>query len=283
VHFAAHVRTWRVARLYSVQCTVQWNSSVSETFQNGTHVRIQFCLEWPILWPPRILIFLPGTLCVTCIPTARQRLDKHIPMGANARNNRMYIFMQRRCKLALQTRDRLCFLRGPCKATEVTRLLLAYSFTQSLSSNERIFWLRYSGFREKIKRLTNSRMLKHNMIEIIFKNAVSSPENTICLRIYEEPVNVSIEVNRCSLQESYETRKRTVWAIYSSLNVKPRCLYDNQRALKAPLSFRQTVTANTDYLRLSCAPWQFHKLFHLDDQPLHLTPSYRNTKESLKI
>jgi hypothetical protein len=34
IHFAT--------RLYSVQCTVQWNSSISETVQNRTHIHIQF-------------------------------------------------------------------------------------------------------------------------------------------------------------------------------------------------------------------------------------------------
>jgi hypothetical protein len=26
-----------------------------------------FCLEWPILWPPRILNFRPGTVCVIMV------------------------------------------------------------------------------------------------------------------------------------------------------------------------------------------------------------------------
>jgi hypothetical protein len=50
-----------ITRLHSVQCTVQWNSSISETVRNRTHVH---CLEWPKLWHPRILTFLPGTLCI---------------------------------------------------------------------------------------------------------------------------------------------------------------------------------------------------------------------------
>jgi hypothetical protein len=44
--------------------SVQWNSSASETVRNRTHVHIHFCLGWPILWPARIFIFLPGTLCI---------------------------------------------------------------------------------------------------------------------------------------------------------------------------------------------------------------------------
>jgi hypothetical protein len=64
-HFATRVRMWRVACLYSVQCSVQWNSSISETVRNKTRAHsIYFCLEWPILWPPRILTFPPGTLCI---------------------------------------------------------------------------------------------------------------------------------------------------------------------------------------------------------------------------
>jgi hypothetical protein len=64
MHFATRVRTWRVARLYSVQCNVQWNSSISETVRNRTCTYTLFCLEWPILWLPRILTFPPeGTSC----------------------------------------------------------------------------------------------------------------------------------------------------------------------------------------------------------------------------
>jgi hypothetical protein len=65
MHFANRVRTCRFARLHSVQCTVQWNSSISETVQNRTHVHIHiFCLEWPILWPLWIFTFPPGTRCI---------------------------------------------------------------------------------------------------------------------------------------------------------------------------------------------------------------------------
>jgi hypothetical protein len=41
MHSATRVRTWRVARLYSVQT----NSSISETVRNWTHVHIQFLLR----------------------------------------------------------------------------------------------------------------------------------------------------------------------------------------------------------------------------------------------
>jgi hypothetical protein len=44
-NFASRVRTGRVARLYSVHCTVQWNSSISETFMNRTHVHIHLLLR----------------------------------------------------------------------------------------------------------------------------------------------------------------------------------------------------------------------------------------------
>jgi hypothetical protein len=61
MHIATRVRTWRVPRLYSAQCTVQWNSCISETVRNRTHVHYIFRLEWPILWPPRILTSPRGT------------------------------------------------------------------------------------------------------------------------------------------------------------------------------------------------------------------------------
>jgi hypothetical protein len=52
---------------------------------------------------------------VTCIPIARQRLGKHIPAGANERNNRTSITRQRSCKHGFPTIERLCFLWGPCE------------------------------------------------------------------------------------------------------------------------------------------------------------------------
>jgi hypothetical protein len=41
MHFAAHVGTWRVARL----CSVQWNSAVSETILNRTNVHTHILLR----------------------------------------------------------------------------------------------------------------------------------------------------------------------------------------------------------------------------------------------
>jgi hypothetical protein len=76
---------------------------------------------------------------VTHRPIARKRLGKHIPAGANARNNRIFIARQRISKHASLTinavfsmlsearpllcngtvntlqQQRLCFLRGPCR------------------------------------------------------------------------------------------------------------------------------------------------------------------------
>jgi hypothetical protein len=45
MHFATRVRTWRVARLYSVQCTVQRNCSIPETVRNRTHAHIHSLLR----------------------------------------------------------------------------------------------------------------------------------------------------------------------------------------------------------------------------------------------
>jgi hypothetical protein len=63
MHVATGVRTWRVARLCSVQCTVQQHSCISETVRKRTHIQM-FCLEWPILWPPSILTFPTRTICM---------------------------------------------------------------------------------------------------------------------------------------------------------------------------------------------------------------------------
>ena len=47
------------------ETTIRSNGSISETVRLRTHVPIKFfCLEWPILWPPRILTFPPGTPCI---------------------------------------------------------------------------------------------------------------------------------------------------------------------------------------------------------------------------
>jgi hypothetical protein len=42
MHLATCVRTWRVARLYSVRCTVQLNISISEPVWNRINVHIHF-------------------------------------------------------------------------------------------------------------------------------------------------------------------------------------------------------------------------------------------------
>jgi hypothetical protein len=52
---------------------------------------------------------------VTYRSIARQRLGKHIPAEAYARNNRTSIARQRISKQALSTIERLCFLHGPCR------------------------------------------------------------------------------------------------------------------------------------------------------------------------
>jgi hypothetical protein len=51
---------------------------------------------------------------VTSRPIARQRLGKHIPEEACARNNRTSTVRQRISKQAFSTIEGLCFLRGPC-------------------------------------------------------------------------------------------------------------------------------------------------------------------------
>jgi hypothetical protein len=61
--------------------SVQWNNSISETVRSRTHVDYtHFCLKWPILWPPRILTFLPGIHCrIPVIPTLFRPLSEIRP------------------------------------------------------------------------------------------------------------------------------------------------------------------------------------------------------------
>jgi hypothetical protein len=60
VRFATRVRTWR-----SFMRAITSISLSRKPFGIG-HICIYtyFCLEWPILWPPRILTFPPGTSCI---------------------------------------------------------------------------------------------------------------------------------------------------------------------------------------------------------------------------
>jgi hypothetical protein len=65
MHFAIRVRAWRVARLYSVLYNEIALSQ--KPFGIGHMYIYTFCLEWPILWPPRILTLPLWTLCMASI------------------------------------------------------------------------------------------------------------------------------------------------------------------------------------------------------------------------
>jgi hypothetical protein len=67
-------------------------------------------IKWGYVYSYRLHI---GNDIVTYRSIARQRLGKHIPAGANARNNWTSAAMQRVIKQVFSTRERLCFLRGP--------------------------------------------------------------------------------------------------------------------------------------------------------------------------
>jgi hypothetical protein len=72
MHFATHVKTWRVARLSASWCSfmraIIWNSAISETVRNRTHVHIHYLLtmsdtmtsqnihllSWDILYNPKL-------------------------------------------------------------------------------------------------------------------------------------------------------------------------------------------------------------------------------------
>jgi hypothetical protein len=64
IHVATRVRTWPVARLYTVQFS---EITVSrKPFGIGHMCIYTFCLEWLIPRPPRILTFPAGTPCIWC-------------------------------------------------------------------------------------------------------------------------------------------------------------------------------------------------------------------------
>jgi hypothetical protein len=85
--------------------SVQWNSSISETIRDTTHVHIHFfCLEWPILWHPRIFTFPPGTSCIVSYDWMNSELE---PMW---KGSFVILF------IALSRH-----LSGPCKATKPPR------------------------------------------------------------------------------------------------------------------------------------------------------------------
>jgi hypothetical protein len=67
MHFGTHVRTWRVARLYSEIDLFR------KVFEIGHMYIHKFCLEWPILLLPRILVFPSGTLCIYTCVNGRER------------------------------------------------------------------------------------------------------------------------------------------------------------------------------------------------------------------
>jgi hypothetical protein len=73
--------------------SVQWNSSISETVRYSTHVRIYtlFCLERPILWPPRILTFPSGA------PVCMSRYSDGLHAGRPFRSGGKRFFSSPRC------------------------------------------------------------------------------------------------------------------------------------------------------------------------------------------
>jgi hypothetical protein len=68
MQFATHVRTQHVARLSASWCSfMKAVTSIAlprNLFGIGHMYITLFCLHWPTLWPPRILIFPLATLCM---------------------------------------------------------------------------------------------------------------------------------------------------------------------------------------------------------------------------
>jgi hypothetical protein len=50
-----------------MQSPVQWNNPLSENVRNRIHAHTKCLLRMTDIWPPRILIFPPGTLCTLTV------------------------------------------------------------------------------------------------------------------------------------------------------------------------------------------------------------------------
>jgi hypothetical protein len=68
-------------------------------------------------WWPKMVDHVATKFIYTMMyrPTARQRLGKHIPAEAYARNIKTSITKQQISKQAFSTTEKMCFLRGPCR------------------------------------------------------------------------------------------------------------------------------------------------------------------------
>jgi hypothetical protein len=80
-------------------------------------------------------------------PFARQRLGKHIPAEAYARNNRTSVARQRISKQAFSTIERFCFLRNPCWGVLMKKegRLRELSKIRSSSGDGILRWLKRNG------------------------------------------------------------------------------------------------------------------------------------------
>jgi hypothetical protein len=81
----------------------------------GLHYSYPLYLDIAVTSSSLYAFFISKQNIVTCIPIARQRLGKHIPVEAYARNNSTSIAKQRVSKQAFSTIEGQCFLRGPCR------------------------------------------------------------------------------------------------------------------------------------------------------------------------
>jgi hypothetical protein len=101
------MRIWHVARPYSVQYSETALSR--KPFGIGHMYMYYSCLEWPILWPPRILTFPPGTSCI--LDTVGVRITQCFGVYIPNRTLREWS-TEIKWKLKMFTQDS-CFLYRP--------------------------------------------------------------------------------------------------------------------------------------------------------------------------
>jgi hypothetical protein len=113
-----------------------WEVIVSVILSKNVYTNMcsykHFCLEWPILWPPRILTFLLGTLCI-CRPSHKHLLV--LPdynwkrKGTSFLKNTKYQIPRRSIKLescfSMQTYERAGVWTD--RRTDITRPLLLFA------------------------------------------------------------------------------------------------------------------------------------------------------------
>jgi hypothetical protein len=87
--FRSRGRTWRVARLYSEIALSRKPLGIGQIYLYNL-----FWLEWPILWPPRLMTFPPGTPVYIAIMLRTAPLsNRGLILGRARIRPRLYIYI----------------------------------------------------------------------------------------------------------------------------------------------------------------------------------------------